>query len=105
MAERSQSWHRVETVEEWATALLSGFPVMKGRKRHAIFDFIWDYDEHNRWYAGYCNSWGSWGDKINDTVGKGLGWDSEGLVDRCVGYACTGVTIRDDITADVPAPQ
>lgn len=101
-------FYRVDTVDEWATALLLGHPVTKGRSGHCIFDFIWDYDSKNKWYGGYCNSWGGgpsgWGDPINDLVGNGLGWDSEGSIGNQSGYALVGVKLRDEINDRIIQP-
>lgn len=94
----SLEYYRVDTVEEWATALLLGHPITKGRDGHCIFDFIWEQDESGKWYAGYCNSWEGWGDPINDDVKDGLGWDSERSIGNQSGYALVGVKVRDELT-------
>lgn len=100
----SGEYYRVDTVDEWATALLSGHPILKGRSGHCIFDFIWDYDEAAKWFAGYCNSWGDWGDPINEFVGNGLGWDSERSIDSQSGYALVGVKLRKEIEDRIETP-
>lgn len=98
-------FYRVDTVEEWATALLLGHPITKGRSGHCVFDFIFDYDTKGGWHAGYCNSWGSqWGDQINEVVGKGLGWDSERSIGNQSGYALVGVKVRDEIANRIITP-
>lgn len=98
-------FYRVDTVDEWATALLLGHPITKGRSGHCIFDFIWDYTAAMKWHAGHCNSWSpDWGDPINDVVGNGLGWDSEGSIGNQSGYALVGAKIRDEITGQIIQP-
>lgn len=98
----SLEYYTVETVEEWATALLLGHPITKGRSGHCIFDFIWDYKSNGQWYAGYCNSWSnSWGDPINEIVGKGLGWDSERSIENQFGYALVGIRMREEISNEI----
>lgn len=100
----SLEYYTVQSVEEWATALLSGHPITKGRDGHCIFDFLWDYDSNGRWHAGYCNSWGDWGDPVNDVIGNSLGWDSESKIGNQYGYALVGVKIRDEILGIITAP-
>ncbi len=85
---------RVEGPDEWFTALYSGWPIVYGRRGHAIFSLLPKWSR-GAWYFGYVNSWGQWGDKINDVVGLGMGWDSERTIRDCVGYAITSVVRRE----------
>lgn len=97
-------YYRVSGVDEWATALLNGHAITKGRAGHCIFDFLWDYDQAGKWFAGYCNSWGQWGDVINEFVGRGLGWDSEASIRNQTGYALVGVKLRNEIGNKIILP-
>ena len=84
---------RINTVEGWFTALVKGWPVVYGRQGHCIYSVL-PKKSRGKWYFGYANSWGQWGDELNGTVGKGLGWDSERTIANCVGYAIRDVTRR-----------
>jgi len=91
-------WQRVDTVEEVISACLQFKPVLVGRRGHAIMYFLPHFDQGGM-YIGYANSWGDWGDILNDTVGRCLGWDTERNMAR-TGYCCENITIR----SEVPLP-
>ena len=87
---------KVNTFDAWISALLRGCPIVYGRQGHAIYSHRPVKDGYT-WYAGYVNSWGrSWGDVVNDDVGRGLGYDSERVISRCTGYAIVSVVSRPD---------
>lgn len=89
-------WLRCNTLPEWFSALARGTPIVYGRKGHAIYSWLPSY-EGNSLYLGYPNSWGQWGDTVNDTVGKGLGWDSAKLIATCTGYAADLLVYRSEL--------
>lgn len=84
---------RINTVEGWFSALVRGIPIVYGRDGHCIFS-LFPKLHRGDWYFGYVNSWGQWGDQLNDIVGKGLGWDSERKIKRCVGYGIEEIAFR-----------
>ena len=85
---------RINTADGFFSALCHGWPTVYGRQQHCIYSVL-PKKSRGKWYFGYANSWGSqWGDELNDTVGKGLGWDSERTISNCVGYAVRDVTRR-----------
>lgn len=88
---------RINSVDGWFTALVSGWPVVYGRRGHAIYSVL---AKRNRgdWLFGYCNSWGQWGDRINDELPYGMGWDTERTIRGCVGYAICSVVRPEGVT-------
>jgi hypothetical protein len=85
---------RINTADGFFSALCHGWPTVYGRQQHCIYSVL-PKKSRGKWYFGYANSWGSqWGDELNDTVGKGLGWDSERTISNSVGYAVRDVTRR-----------
>jgi len=87
---------RINTLDAWVSATLSGKPITYGRNGHCIYSLFPKYHKGDL-YFGYVNSWGQWGDQLNDAVGKGLGWDSERLIRKCQGYAIVDVSLRPEI--------
>jgi len=85
---------RINTVDGWFTALASGWPIVYGRRGHAIFSVL-PKKHRGDWLFGYVNSWGAWGDPINDDLAAGMGWDTERTIRDCVGYAICSVVRRD----------
>lgn len=96
---RVVKWLKVQGADEWMSALLRGKPILYGRRGHAIFSWIPVF-ERRQWYFGYVNSWGQWGDEIRPGL-RGLGYDSERLIESCTGYAVEQVTVRSELA--VPA--
>jgi len=85
---------RVGTVRGWITSLVNGWPIVYGRRGHALCSLFPKF-EKGRLFFGYINSWGAWGDPVNPEAGNGLGWDSERTIDNCVGYAIQGLVRRE----------
>jgi hypothetical protein len=79
--------------QEIATATASGFPVVIGRQGHCVYS-LFPVKDGSKWHIAYVNSWGSWGDVINDKCGRGLGYDSERTLRDVVGYAICGVKVH-----------
>ncbi len=79
---RAQEWFRVETVEEWVSALLHGFVCVGGRDRHCVAHGGLAMDG-GRLLSIYCNSWGLWGSTLQTAAGplKSFGADSEGKIE------------------------
>lgn len=71
---RAAETYDVRSFDEMATAMLQGFPVVYGRKGHAICACNLRRVK-GQWGIKYANSWGSWGD-------NGFGYDTESYVSR-----------------------
>ena len=69
---RVLEWWDIESFDGMVSALLRGFPVVYGRKGHAICG-IRPVLRNGVWHIKYANSWGKWGD-------NGFGYDSERLL-------------------------
>lgn len=89
-------WQRANSVEEIFSACFQTKPVIVGRRGHAIMYFLPKYTQAG-WYIGYLNSWSlDWGDRINDNLRGGLGYDTERNM-ATTGYICENVTIRQEV--------
>jgi len=88
---------RVNTPEGWFSALMRGWPIVYGRRSHCIFGLLPKWYK-GKWLFGYVNSWGDWGDPINNVVGNGMGWDTQRTIDGCRGYAICDIVRRPRIT-------
>ncbi len=87
---------RINTVDAWFSALVQGRPIVYGRSGHAIYSLL-PRLHRGDWFFGYVNSWGAWGDEVNGSVGRGLGWDSERTIRRCLGYAVCEISTRPEM--------
>jgi hypothetical protein len=88
-------WERVDSREAIFSAAFQFKPTIIGRRGHSIMYFL-PRRSGNTWYIGYLNSWGNWGDSINDDWQYGLGWDTWNNMAR-TGYCCENVTIRKEV--------
>lgn len=87
------TWLRINSFAAWMSATLQGMPIMYGRQGHAICSLLPKFNRGD-WWLGYLNSWGKWGDVVNEKFSYGMGWDSRRLIQKCTGYACVNVTAR-----------
>ena len=69
---RVTEWLDIESFDEFVSALLQGWPVVYGRKGHAICGAR-PVLRNGIWHIKYANSYGKWGD-------NGFGYDSERLL-------------------------
>lgn len=95
-------WVTVQGLDQWISAELNACPIMYGRSGHSIYNFLPKF-RGNDLFFGFSNSWSSsWGDFINEKVGKGLGWDSSRIIRNLKGWALLSITERDELIAGVP---
>jgi hypothetical protein len=80
----------ISTSEGFATCLLKGYPVMYARSGHCIRAVRLFY-KGGKFLLGYLNSWGQWGDVLNDLFSYGMGYDSERVMQ---GAASGAVCLR-----------
>jgi hypothetical protein len=75
----------IGTIEGIFTAVAKGYSVMYARAGHCIrlVRIFWD---GTKFIFGYLNSWGQWGDVLNEQISYGIGYDS----DRTMQSACRG---------------
>lgn len=75
-------YYDITSMEGFMTALLKGFPVLYARQGHCILG-VRVFLQGSKRIWGYCNSWGNWGDRLNQNISYGMGYDSESLIRSC----------------------
>lgn len=91
-------WQKCNSREEMISAMLQYKPVIMGRRGHSMAYVFIKY-EGNRLYVAALQSWGEYGEVLNEKVGRTLVWDTWENMAR-TGWACENVTIR----REVPLP-
>lgn len=92
-----EQWYRIDgdDIESLFTAVQAmNRPAVYGRSGHAIYLNDFEFDGRGNLYGCYCNSWGRWGDPVDDRIGYGIGYDSRRTLSGCWFYAVGDVTHR-----------
>lgn len=77
---RNAEFFDIGSFEEFGSAILRGFPVMYARQGHCILGCRLFF-RNGKVVLGYCNSWSlNWGDRMNDELSGGMGYDSENIM-------------------------
>jgi len=76
----------IHSLAEGVTANLLGYPVVYGRRGHAICGCDWVYDDEGVPWWVYANSWGKWGD-AHARFSYGFGYDSRRVVSEGMDWA------------------
>lgn len=82
---RNAEWLDINGWKPFVSALLSGHPVIYARSGHCILAVSLQH-KNGVYILDYLNSWGPWGNPVNDKFNAGLGHDSE----RVAKSACYG---------------
>ena len=91
-------WQQCNSREEMVSAMLQFKPVIMGRRGHSMAYIFIKY-EGSTLYVAALQSWGEYGEVLNEKVGRTLVWDTWNNMAR-TGYACENVTIRSEV--DLP---
>lgn len=92
---RIHEYYRTWSVDELISALLLGFPVIVGRRGHAIC-YVQPFYRNDCLYVLYVNSWGKWGQAAG-YMAYGFGVDSYALIEQ----AANGAVVVRSVTSGV----